>query len=178
MVDKYQVKTKRQVQISDEEREKRRERMLKLRERLKEVKEPKKPDDKPSKELEPVEEEADDAQGEVEEIDTDTEVEQEPVKKPVTKKPPTKKVEPVKKANDTYDDDIPKPRYGKKPVKKKISIKYYGDVSEYEMMNDSKMLQGLHNHDYESDSRMMDKKLELAKNESKSEMLRKQIFGN
>lgn len=178
MSEKYPVKTKKQLQLSDEERQKRRDRMIALRARLKEVKEP---EPKPSKELEPVAEDPDDAEGEVEDItDTETEPQVEKPKPQPRKQPPKPKPQQLNRVQkeDDFGCEANAPRkYGKKPVKKKISIKYYGDVSEYEMMNDSKMLQGLHNNDYESTDRLMDKKMQLAKNESKHELMRKQIFG-
>lgn len=170
MTEKYEVKTKRKQTLSEEERKKRSERMKALQERLRKVREEKK---------EPVVVSASESESEEEdEVEDIPEPEPEKVKKPPKKpiKKPVLEPEEEPKPKKSRPVEIPK----KKPnVRKKISVKYYGDVSDYEIMNDNKMLQGLHQEDYTYKQKAKELKanLKTEKVEDKYEIMRKQLFG-
>jgi len=165
---------KTKIKISDEERKKRSERMKALRERLKGLKQVKE-----EQEPEPEEEEAEEKKKE--EQQTEEVAEEKPARKinkarnemPAQAPPPCGLGHPT---GGRTGDSKPK----KAGVKKKISIKYYGDVSDFEMMNDNKMLSGLHNNDVEGTMRnkMLDANLKMKDEEKKFDEMRRMIYGN
>lgn len=174
IVDKYEVQTKRKQVLSDEERQKRSERMKALQERLRKVKE----DDKKKEEDKPIVESSDESSEEEEDVVEDI-PQPEPkktVKKPI-KKPVEEEVEETPKPKKTRPIEMPKKN--KPNVRKKISVKYYGDVSDYEIMNDNRMLQGLHQEDYsyKTKSKELQNNLKNEKVEDKYSQMRKALFG-
>lgn len=172
MGEKYEVKTKRKQVLSEEERKKRSERMKAIQERLRKVKAEKEPVVVSASESESEEEDVVEDIPEPEVVKKQTKPTKKPVKQNVEElseapEPKPKKIRPV---------EVPK----KKPnVRKKISVKYYGDVSDYEIMNDNKMLQGLHQEDYsyKAKSKEMQNNLKAEKIDDKYEKMRKQLFG-
>jgi hypothetical protein len=174
IVDKYEVKTKRKQVLSDEERQKRSERMKALQERLRKVK----ADDKKKEEETPIVESSESESEEEDVVEDIPEPEPEPkkaVKKPIKK--PVEEVEDIPKPKKTRPIEMPKKT--KPNVRKKISVKYYGDVSDYEIMNDNRMLQGLHQEDYsyKTKSKELQNSLKTDKVEDKYEKMRKALFG-
>lgn len=157
------IKQKRKQNLTDEEREKRRQRMIALREKLARASEPipkkdaktlikQKQEEFVKKEAEKIrkQEQAKKAQlsDEGKEQDPIDQAVQPPPKKP-SKKKPTKQAD--NSDSEQEQDDITYKKARKKnvkpPVKKAIKIKYYGDVSPEEMENDARFLQGLHTVD-------------------------------
>lgn len=177
IVDKYEVKTKRKQVLSDEERAKRSERMKALQERLRKVK----ADDKKKEEETPIVESSESEESEEENVVEDIpQPEPEPQPKKAVKKPikkPVEEVEEIPKPKKSRPIEIPKK--SKPNVRKKISVKYYGDVSDYEIMNDNRMLQGLHQEDYsyKTKSKELKNSLKSDKVEDKYEKMRKALFG-
>lgn len=160
MTDIEVVKQKRGKQnISDEERERRRQRMLALREKLDKASKPiPKKDTKSAIEAK----KAEFVKAEAEKIRKQQEQKKklEPIvedkKEDVVKQPAEPKKRNYKTParvvdSDSEDEEVVKPKkktgVRKPPVKKAIKIKYYGDVSVQEMENDAKFLQGLHQVD-------------------------------
>jgi len=144
--------------LSDAERQRRRERMLKLRERLNAASAPvpktdakaaikAKKDEFVKAEAEKIRKEM--AEKKAQEVPQE-ELESIPEEKPVRAKPAGRKPK-AKPVSDSESDDEPVPKKqakrSKPAVKKAIKIKYYGDVSPAEMENDAKFLQGLHSVD-------------------------------
>ena len=176
IVDKYEVKTKRKQVISDEERQKSSERMKALQERLRKVK----ADDKKKEEETPIVESSESESEEENVVEDIPQTEPEPEPKKAVKKPikkPVEEVEDIPKSKKSRPVEIPKK--SKPNVRKKISVKYYGDVSDYEIMNDNRMLQGLHEEDYsyKTKSKELQNKLKTDKNEDKYERMRRALFG-
>lgn len=173
IVNKYEVNTKRKQVLSDEERQKRSERMKALQERLRKVKE----DDKKKEEENPIVESSDESSDEEDVVEDIPEPEpKKTVKKPI-KKPVEEEVEETPKPKKTRPVEMPKKT--KPNVRKKISVKYYGDVSDYEIMNDNRMLQGLHQEDYsyKTKSKELQNNLKNEKVEDKYSQMRKALFG-
>ena len=160
------IKQKRKQNISDEERERRRQRMVALREKLSKASEPiPKKDPKAAikaKREEFVKQEAEKIRKQEaakkaqlppsdegnEHLPT-AQAAQPPPKNP-SKKKPTKVAESSDSEQEQDDIAYKKARKNvkrKPPVKKAIKIKYYSDVSPEEMENDAKFLQGLHTVD-------------------------------
>lgn len=145
--------------LSDAERQRRRERMLELRKRLSAANAPVPKTDAKSaikaKKDEFVKAEAEKIRKEMAEKKAQEEPEEKqlesiPEEKPVRAKPAVRKPK-AKPISDSESDDEPVPKKqakrGKPAVKKAIKIKYYSDVSPAEMENDAKFLQGLHSVD-------------------------------
>ena len=173
------VKQKRGKQnISDEERERRRQRMLALREKLDKASKPiPKKDTKSAieaKKAEFVKAEAEKIRKQQEEkkkLEPIVEEKKEDVVKQAAE-PKKRNYKTPARVVDSDSEDEPAPKkktaMRKPPVKKAIKIKYYGDVSVQEMENDAKFLQGLHQVDktYEAP------KKEAPKDEKMERMLR------
>ena len=171
MTDIEVVKQKKKQNISDEERERRRQRMLALREKLDKASKPIPKKDAKSaieaKKAEFVKAEAEKIRKQQEQKKKLEPIEEE--KKEVVKQPAEPKKKNYKtpaRVVDSDSDDEPEVKPKKKtamrkpPVKKAIKIKYYSDVSVQEMENDAKFLQGLH---------QVDKSYEKPKEEPKNE---------
>lgn len=123
--------------ISPEERERRRQRMIELRRRLQEEKEikakpvrPTKAKSKPKPKAEPV-----NSDSESEESEVDSEIEELSHKTAPPKRHNTKP-----KASKPIS--IPQPAKSSNVVKK-VSIKYYGNVSDEQMAKDRELLNGI-----------------------------------
>lgn len=174
IVDKYEVKTKRKQVISDEERQRRSERMKALQERLRKVK----ADDKKKDEENPIVENSESESESEEENIVENIPQSEAISEPKkTVKKPIEEIKEIPKAKKYRSAEMP--RKTKPNVRKKISVKYYGEVSDYEIMNDNRMLQGLHQEDYsfKTKSKELQNKLKTDKVEDKYEQMRKALFG-
>lgn len=133
--------TRGKMELSDSERERRRERMLELRQRLAKIKEEEletKPNVKKiiehtGKKVNKVKEEV---KSETE--NSESESDEDDVKEEVSKLPMFNKKQRVA--------SVPKQ---KTPVVKKVSIKYYGKVSKEEVDNDARLVEQLHRQDNE-----------------------------
>lgn len=177
-----EVKQKRGKQnISDEERERRRQRMLALREKLDKASKPlPKKDAKTAieaKKAEFVKAEAEkirkqqEQKKKLEPIEEDKK--EEVVKQPAEPKKRNYKT-PARVDSDSEEEEQrsmrtrahKKTAVRKPPVKKAIKIKYYGDVSVQEMENDAKFLQGLH---------QVDKTYEKPKEQPKDEKMERML---
>lgn len=120
--------------ISDEERQRRRERMLELRRKLAETKEKAKEVATTGKKRPKKEKPAPPPKEEVSDTDSDVSSESEEEDKFIPPpRPLAKKTKPTEK----------------KQLKKKVSIKYYGKVSQSEIDYDNQLLNQIHNNDNE-----------------------------
>lgn len=134
---------KRKVNLSPEERERRRKRMLELRKKLQErdaetktakpktkneVVKPERPVKKKPKKPDPIESES----------ESDVSISESESEEEVIVKQPKKKTQ----YNPKPKTPKPKPK-GKAPVLKKVSIKYYSDVSEEQMEKDKMFINSM-----------------------------------
>jgi len=160
-------KQTKQMNISDEERQKRKERMIKLRERLGMVGNGKGKQPKKTKPIKTIKEESS--------SDEDEEKQIEETKKNIERLKNNRKVKPTEVVSsseeESSEDELPppKPKKTKKttpPVsthreniskpkpKKSIKIKYYDtSVSKDEMETDAKILESIHKQDHEAEER-------------------------
>lgn len=151
---------KRKQNISEEERARRRERMINLRKKLAEKQQSKNKniDEIVKQKVEELQKRQtnkkvknthnDDDQADGDGVDGDVPVS--PLKKPA-KKPTRNHVPTV--VVDSDDEDIPAPKRAtskKAPVTKKVSIKYYGKVDPRTIQDDAQLLEGLHRADHEN----------------------------
>ena len=161
-------KPKVKQNLSDEERQRRRERMIELRQKLANVKQQnakqvierkkeklktKKVKEQPK--LEKVEEESDSEA-------TNSSSSESEYDEPPT--PPAKKgkqVKPTQKPKNV--------KQSKGMVKKVVKIKYYGDVSNEQVEADSRLLQGIHQLDTEALRKKKDKTKQLKENDTNKE---------
>jgi uncharacterized caspase-like protein len=148
-----ETKKKRSQNISDEERQKRRERMIELRKKLAEVKETsaktiktiiQEKQKKLKKQTEPDSKPKPDLSDEDSESESSEEEEQpQPQKKTKQTKPKTKQTKP--------------------PVRKVVKIKYFGDITDEQIEADSRLLANLHNTDNEYEDKKAQRKAEKKK---------------
>jgi hypothetical protein len=133
-----QKKTRKKIELSDEERQKRRERLAQIKERLKEMKhnEPKKqPKSKKKIETSTSSESEDEP---ISQSSDESETEEVVIKPPVKSKNKTI-VKPVSHHNKKL----------KQPVHKKIVFKYYSHPTPQELYTDTKFMKEAHHIDNE-----------------------------
>lgn len=159
--------TRGKMELSDSERERRRERMLELRQRLAKIKE-EELETKPN--VKKIIEHTGKSSGEPphtrslrtrpqkEEVKSETESEEPPHTRSLRTRPQS---ESESESDDDVKEEVSKlPMFNKKqrvasvpkqktPVVKKVSIKYYGKVSKEEVDNDARLVEQLHRQDNE-----------------------------
>lgn len=172
---------RREVVLTDEERQRRRERMLELRAKLAQVKGENTKSVLKEKVAKKIAEE-----------------EEKPKTIPAVKPPKSKPViETVSESDESDDDDdvaeLPpkrmpakkQPVKQKTPVVKKVSIKYYGKVSKEEVDNDARLVEQLHRQDNEFIERKKSNKKKTAEAEATApppalnaeDLMMKRLFG-
>lgn len=187
---------KRQQNISDEERERRRKRMLELREKLaKQQRSAESAGDMIAKRKQELiagrKEKAKEKHIPTDSEESEDEQQEEIVKPKPVKKTPAKKIKhitppaPMEDETDSEsesEDEVAAPVKPKRkaptrkaPVMKKVSIKYYGKVDKEQVEADARMFEGLHRTDVE---KKIKKKAEKAERSNADEdALMDKFFG-